>query len=74
MNNAPARSRAIFMAEPMRQVDDDSGEKTCFREAQEKTCAVKLHRRMNHGNKYGDESPGDQDAGNPLPGAPALDD
>src|ERR1700674_101824 len=29
---------------------------------------------MNHGNKYGDESPGNQNAGNPPPGAPALHD
>src|SRR6267378_2542371 len=63
---------AIFMPEPMRQVDDDAGEKTCFREAQKKTGDIKLHRRMNHGDQYGDESPGNQDARNPFPSAPAL--
>ncbi len=29
---------------------------------------------MNHGNQNGDESPGNQDARDPLPGAPALHD
>src|SRR6266404_375197 len=65
---------AIFMPEPMCQVDDNAGEKTCFGEAQKKTGDVKLHRRMNHGDQYGDESPGNQDAGNPFPRAPALHD
>src|ERR1700682_2491716 len=58
----------------MRQVYDDAWEKTGFRKTQKKTCAVKLHRRMDHGNQNGDQSPGNQDAGNPLPGAPTLHD
>ncbi len=62
------------MAKPVRQVNNNSGEKTCFRETQKKTRAVKLPRRMNHGNQNGDKSPGNQDARNPFPRTPAFHD
>src|SRR5258706_11256041 len=62
------------MAEPVRQVNNNAGEKTCLRETQKKTRAVKLPWRMNHGNQNSDQSPGNQDARNPFPGAPAFHD
>src|SRR5258706_5476142 len=62
------------MTKPMRQVNNNAGEKTCFRETQKKTRAVKLPWRMDHGNQYSDEAPGNQDARNPFPGAPAFHD
>ena len=65
--------RAVLMTKPVREVDEDAGEKARFRRAQEKPRAVKLRRRSNHRHQNGDESPGNQNARNPAPRAPALD-
>src|SRR5712672_932202 len=65
---------AVLMTEPVGEVDKDAGEKAGFRRAQEKPRAVKLRWRSNHRYENGDESPGNQDASNPAPRAPALHD
>ncbi len=65
---------AVFIAEPMGEIDDDSGEESSFRHTEQESSQIELARRVHSRQENGDQSPGDEDARHPLAGAPALHD
>ena len=66
--------RAIFGAEPVREVDENAGEEAGLGRAEQYSNEVEMRGRSNKGHQDGDEAPGDHDAREPFAGAPALDD
>src|SRR3984957_11968013 len=62
------------MNEPMRQIDEDSGEKPRLSEAQQESQRIKLRRGMDERHSDADDSPGDHDAREPATRAPFFDD
>src|SRR5579863_7057516 len=63
---------AIFIGDPMTQINYYSGEKTSFRKAHQKSCGVKLARRSNEGHKNSSHTPNDHNAGDTAARAPAF--
>src|SRR5258707_894541 len=68
------RFRSILVAKPVRQVDDDTGQKSGFGGPNEKSYKIKLTLSMDEGHQHRDHSPDNHDAGDPAPSAPALND
>jgi hypothetical protein len=62
------------MAKPVTEVDDYSGKESGLSRAEQKSQPVKLSLRLYEAHKYGDDAPGNHDAGNPAPRTPFFDD
>ena len=69
-----ASFRAIFGAEPVREVDENAGKEAGFGRAQQYSNEVEMRGRSNESHQDGDESPCNHDAREPFAGAPTLDD
>ena len=57
----------------MRQVDNYAREKSSLGQTEQESDSVELERGFHEGCERSDDSPGDHDAADPLPGAPFLD-
>src|SRR5271169_863517 len=65
---------AVLIDEPVGEIHDNPGEKSRFRQSQQKPYRVELMRRTDKGHPDRDDPPRDHDARNPAPCAPSLDD
>ena len=54
---------ALLRREPLHEIEDDSGEESCLRHAEEEAGDVELHGRADEEHADGDEAPGEHDAG-----------
>ena len=67
-------ARAIAAGEPVREVDDHARVEAGLREAEQEAHDVELEGRLHERRRRGRDPPRDHDPGDPLAGAPALDD
>ena len=65
---------AVFIAEPVRQVDDDAGEEAGLRDAEEETDPVELLGRVDEPAERGERTPHDEAQRDELARAPQLGD
>src|SRR3984893_12196774 len=63
---------AIFVYEPVSEINDNPREKSCLRQSQQKPHGVELMRGADEGHPNRDHSPGDHDARDPAPCTPSL--
>ena len=65
-------SRAVAFHEPVREIDDEPRIESRLRGPQQKSRQVELAGRTHEADRDRAKTPGDQDASDPLPRAPAL--
>jgi hypothetical protein len=66
-NQERNRPRLFALRKPVSQVQGHSGEITCFRQPQKKAHDVQLMNTVNEARQHRDNSPDNQDSGDPHP-------